>query len=166
MRLLPHIFLAYAALGLQRGLGALLTVGTAARADVVLIVGGFLAGCLPRATAPIGTCLLGLAYDLTGDGPIGLHAASFGLAGPAAAALPANRWGRSLGAIVAFAAVASIVAYVLGLLRRGESAAALAWARPGLGATAGTILLTALLAVPASWLLWKVRRPFAADGSR
>ena len=164
MRVFLHILLAFVAIGVQRVLDRLLDVG-AARLDLVMIAAGFSATCFPKAVGPLVAAVVGLAYDLSGAGPIGLHAAALGLGGLAAASLPSNRWSQLLSAVAACVAVASIVLWALGLLRWGFNDEPAPAGLSFLGML-GTIALTSLFAVAATWPLWKWRRAFALDGPR
>src|SRR5690606_21568732 len=116
MRVMPHILLAFLAIGLQRGLDPLLTVGSA-RLDLVMIAAAFSAASFPRVIGPLVALVIGLAYDLSGAGPIGMHGAAFGLAGLVAANVPSNRWGRLLATLIASIVTASLLIWMLGLLR-------------------------------------------------
>ncbi len=164
MRLLPHIILAFIAIGLQRGLEALLTVGTA-RVDLVMIAAAFTATCFPRPLGSLAAVVIGLAYDLSGAGPIGLYAASLGLGGAAASALPVNRWPRQAGAMLVGISITAVLVWGLGLLRQWMNSDPLR-AEYGFMGMAGTILLTGLLALPVSLALWKWRRAFTVEGPR
>jgi cell shape-determining protein MreD len=165
MRLLPHILLAFVAIGLQRGLDALMYVGSA-RADLVLITAAFAATCFPKAAAGgLAAAIVGLAYDLSGAGPIGLHAAALGLGGLAAGSLPTNRWPRLLGAMIAGIAVSAVLIWVILLLRSWLNAD-LAPPQMSFGGMVGTFLLTGLLAAPVSLPLWKWRKAFVIEAPR
>ncbi len=164
MRVMPHILLAFLAIGLQRGLGPLLTVG-AARLDLVMIAAAFSATCFPRVTGPLVALAIGLAYDFAGAGPIGLHAVAFGVAGLIASNVPTNRWGRLLATLVASIVVASMLFWVLGLLRWGFNDDPSPAGHGFLGML-GTILLTGLFAVALSLPLWKWRRVFLVEDNR
>jgi cell shape-determining protein MreD len=165
MRVLPLILLGFVAIGLQRGLDALMTVGPA-QADLVMIAAAFIATCLPKAAGgAIAAGLLGLAYDLSGAGPIGLYAASLGLGGLAASSLQANRWPRLLGAMLAGITVSALVAWGLSMLRDMLSADPIPAGMTFRGMI-GTILLTSLLAAPVSAPLWKWRRHFVIEPPR
>jgi len=165
MRILPLILLGFVAIGLQRGLDALMTVGTA-QADLVMIVAAFVVTCLPKAAGgAIAAGLLGLAYDLSGAGPVGLYAASLGLGGLAAGSLQANRWPRLLAAMLAGIAVSAVLVWLLSALR-GAVGSDPAPPRMTFGGMAGTILLTGLLAAPLSAPLWKWRRYFVIEQPR
>ena len=159
IRYLPHILLAYVALGLQRGLDVFMRWGETARIDLVFIAGGYLMACLPRTTAPIGALLLGFAYDLTGTGPVGLHAVAFALAGLATARITAERWGWLVGKIVAFVAMAALLEWLLGLLRLAGDQG---WQRAGFAGSIGLVVLTGTALVPLSWPLWRLRRRLVA----
>ena len=164
MRVLAHILLAFVAIGLQRGLDALLTVG-AGRVDLVMIAASFTAVCLPRATGPLAALLIGLAYDLSGSGPLGTYGAALGIAGLVASVPNPTRWGRILGAIISGVVVACAVVWLLGALRgvlREEEV------RDSMSASGmiTTALLSSLMAIAASWPLWKWRKTFIAEGPR
>lgn len=162
VKYLPHILLAYLAIGLQRGLGDLLSVGDA-RLDVVWLVALFYALSIPRAGGALAAVLVGLAYDLTGAGPIGWHAASLGLAGFAIGFLPTNRWGRLAASLAAGVVVAGIIAWILNGLRSLFGGAP---AQFGFGGMLGTMLLTGVFALPLSLPLWKWKRVFAIEPDR
>jgi len=164
MRLLPHILLAFLAIGLQRGLDALLSVGSA-RADLVMIAAAFTATCFPRPNGAIAAALIGLAYDVSGSGPIGLYAASIGLGGLAASVVPPMRWSRLVAAVVAGVVVAAVTVWVLGLLRRGFIGDPGA-AEYGLAGMTGTVLLSGMLAVGLSLPMWKWRHLFVVEAAR
>ena len=162
MKYLPHILLAYLALGIQRGAGDLLAVGRG-RLDLVWIVALFVATCLPKTAAPIAAALIGLAYDLTGAGPLGWNAAALGISALVVQNLPANRWSRLAGAIAAGVVLTAITAGVLEgfrYLARGDSTGF------GFGGMFGTILLTGLFALPLSFVLWKWRSVFVVEAPR
>lgn len=162
MKYLPHILLAYLVIGLQRGLGDLLVVGDA-RLDLVWLVALFYALSIPKAGGLLAAALVGLAYDLTGAGPIGWHAASLGLAGAAIGFLPANRWGRLAGAMIAGVIVAAVTAGILNGLRSlfGGTPAPYGW-----GAMFGTMLLAGVFALPMSLPLWKWKKIFMVETGR
>jgi len=162
VKFLPHTLLAYLSIGLQRGLGDLLSVGDA-RLDLVWLIALFFALSIPKAGGPLAAALTGLAYDLTGAGPIGWHAASLGLAAAAIGFLPANRWSRMAGAIVAGVVIAAIVAGILNGLRSLFGGTA---AQYGFGGMFGTILLTGVFALPLSLPLWKWKRVFTVETAR
>lgn len=160
MRILPHILLAYLAIGLQRGLDAWLGVriaGGVAKIELPWIAAAFIAATLPPASGPIAAAIVGLAYDLTGDGYLGTHAVAFGLAGLLVAKMRATRVDRLLIATVAGAAIAAMVAWLLGLFRTGGQSF--------IGAI-GTAFFTALLALPFVWPLWKLRGRFLVVDNR
>lgn len=164
MRLLAHILLAFISIGLQRGLDALLTVREG-RVDLVMIAASFTAMCFPRASGPLAALLIGLAYDLSGAGPIGTYAAAFGIGGLVASLASPTRLGRIIVGIIAGVVVASAVVYLLGILRglfRSDEI------RDGLsvGGTVTTMLLTSLIGAAASWPLWKWRKAFILEGPR
>ena len=164
MRLLAHILLAFVAIGLQRGLDALLAVG-AGRADLVMIAASFTAVCLPRASGPLAALLIGLAYDLSGSGPIGTYGAALGIGGLVASVPNPTRWGRILAAIIGGVMVASVVVWLMGVARGVVKQEEI---RDGLsaGGMITTILLTSLMAVAVSWPLWKWRKAFIVEGPR
>lgn len=165
MRVLPLILLGFVAIGLQRGLDSFLTVGTA-QADLVMIAAAFIATCLPKAAGgALAAGLLGLAYDLSGAGPIGLYAASLGLGGLAASSLQANRWPRLLAAMLAGIVVSALLAWALSIFRNllNSDPAGAGMTFRGM---IGTILLTGLLAAPVSVPLWKWRRHFVIEPPR
>ena len=152
---MPHILLAYLAIGLQRGLDGALRLSQT-RVDLPLIAAMYFAACLPRATGPIAAALVGLADDLAGNGPIGLHALCFGLGGFVTARLPANRPLRMAIAVLAGVVVSGTLRVVLVGVRFvyvGEPRAYF-WGWPG------TILLTGVVTLALSPLLFKWRRPF------
>lgn len=159
MKYLPHILLAYLAIGLQRGLGDLLEVGTA-RLDLVWLVGLFFAVSIPRAGGPLAAALVGLAYDLTGAGPIGWNAAALGVAGAGVRYLPANRWGRLAGTLCTGVVVAAITAGLLNALRSLFGGTPAPY---GFGGMFGTMLLTGVFALPLSLPLWKWRKVFGVE---
>ncbi len=162
MRYLPHILLAYVAIGLQRGLDDLLTAG-GWRLSLPAIAAAYLATRLPWLVGALAAALVGLAHDLTGAEPIGLHAVAFGLAGLVVGLLPSNRPLRLWGALLAGIAVATSAAWILGALRgplRGDPAGMT------FAAMLGTILLTGLFALPMSWPLHRWGRVFHTDGGR
>lgn len=162
MKYLPHILLAYLAIGLQRGLGDLLTAGSA-RLDLVWLVALFYALSIPKAGGMLAAALVGLAYDLTGTGPVGWHAASLGLAAAAIGLMPANRWGRLAGAMAAGVVIAAVTAGLLNLLRTPFAGDPAAY---GWGAMFGTMLLTGIFALPMSLPLWKWKKVFTVESSR
>ena len=165
MRLLPHILLGFVSIGLQRGLDALMEVGEA-RADLVMLAAMFLATCFPKAASgALAAAIVGLAYDLSGSGPIGLYAASLGLGGLAAASVPADRWPRLLAAMVCGVVVACAVTWGLSLLRGWLSSDPVR-ADFGFVGMLGTMLLTGLLALPVSAALWRWRRVFVIEAPR
>ena len=77
MRLLPHILLAYLAVGLQVGLGGYVHLGGAAP-NLVLIVAVFFALYATRDVALLACFVLGLMQDLLTQQTLGLYALSYG----------------------------------------------------------------------------------------
>lgn len=154
--------MAFVAIGLQRGMDALLSVG-AGRVDLVIIAGAFSATCFPKSSGPLAAMVIGLAYDFSGAGPIGLFGAALGLGGLVASMLPANRWGRMLTAIIAGVIVACVTAWLLGSLRSALGADS---AGGGMGGVVATISLTSLMAIAVSLPLWKWRRFFVVEAPR
>lgn len=160
MRILPHILLAYLAIGLQRGVDAWLGVrvgGGVAKVELPWIAAAFIAATLPPANGPIAAALVGLAYDLTGDGYLGTHALAFGLAGLLVAKMRPTRVDRFLIATLAGAAIAAFVPWVLGLFRTGGQ---------GFSGAIGTAFFTALVTLPLVWPLWKLRGRFLVADNR
>ena len=161
LRYVPHILLLYLAIGAQRGLDAALRYGET-RVDFPLIVALFVAACLPRTTGPIAAALAGLAYDFSGNAPIGLHALCYGLAGLLAARLPANRPVSLAFALLAGVVVACTLRAILFLIRGTfyGDVSPYFWGWPG------TILLTGGVAVLLTPLLFKYRKPFVIQDRR
>ena len=160
MRILPHILLAYLAIGLQRGLDAWLGIrfgSGVAKVELPWIAAAFIAATLPPGTAPLAAMAVGLAYDLSGDGPIGLHAAAFGLGGLVVAKLRATRADKFIAAAAAGAGVMAIVPWVLGWFRDGGQTFV---------GFVGTAFFTALVALPLVWPLWKFRGQFLVIDKR
>ena len=161
LRFVPHILLIYLALGLQRGLDGALRYSET-RVDIALIAAMFVAACLPAHLGPLAAALAGLAVDLTGRTPLGIHALSFGLAGLIAARLPANAPPRLLASILAGVVVAGVLRCLIFAVRGvyvGD-------VRPYFWGLFGTILLTGLVAAALTPLLYKWRRPFIVRDRR
>ena len=78
MRFLPYLILAYAALGLQIGLGDYVT-WHGAPPNLVLVAVLFVALNAPPKAALLGCFTLGLVQDFLCQPPAGLHALSYGL---------------------------------------------------------------------------------------
>ena len=159
MRSLPYIVLAFIAIGLQAGLGHLLSVGGW---SVLLpwIVAGFTAAVVDSRRAPLAALLIGLGFDLVGSGALGIWAAAFGLGGLAIEKLrgprPTTRGLRLWSYIAAGAFVATYTAEFLELFRnlvQGDS--------PGLFraffrhffAALGSAFFTSILAFPFAFML-------------
>lgn len=165
MRLLPHILLAFVAIGLQRGLDALLAVGSG-RVDLPMIAASFTAACFARTSGPLAAVFIGLAYDLSGAGPMGTYGAALGLGGLVASLLaPPSRWGRLLVALIAGIVVASAIAWALGVLRAAIVEEAIRDRMSFAGALV-TMVLSSLMAIALSWPLWKWRRAFVVEPPR
>ena len=147
MRLLPHILLAYLAIGVQRGIDPGFLRGRAT-VELPWVVAAFVAACVPPPVAGTAALLVGLAYDLTGDGPIGANAVGLGLGGVAVARLRPTRWTGFVGSIALVAVIAAVVTAVAGVVR-------------GYGQTPLGGLLSAIVTVAAgavlAWPLWKLR---------
>ena len=161
MRFVPHILLIYLAVGAQRGLDAALRYGEV-RVDLPLIAALYVAVCLPRATGPVAAVLAGLAYDLSGNAPVGLHATCYGIGGLLAARLPANRTLPLAFALFAGIVVASSLRVVLVLIRGSF----VGDVRPYFWGWPGTILLSGLLALAVSPALFRWRRVFLVQDRR
>ncbi|MEL7238026.1 MAG: hypothetical protein AAGK78_04125 [Planctomycetota bacterium] len=168
MRLLPHIVLAYIAVGLHAGLGALLAVGEM-RVLLPWIAAAFIASTVPAASAPLGALLVGLALDLVGGGAIGTYAAAFGVGGWVIAKLRAGRnTSRPMRLWSYMAAGAFVVAYAAQLLLYVREIASGSVGDAGIVGlfftrffnAMGTGFFTAVIALPFAYLLWKLHSRF------
>ena len=161
LRYVPHILLVYLAIGVQRGLDQALRYGET-RIDFPLIAALYVAVCLPKTTGPIAAVLAGLAYDLSGNAPVGLHALCYGVGGLLAARLPANRTLSMAFALFAGVLVASTLRVGFVLVRGtyyGD-------VRPYFWGWPGTILMTGFVALALSPLLFRWRRVFVVQDRR
>ena len=156
MRTLPFALLAYLMLGLQIGLGGLLQLHGGGM-NLVLIAAVFIALNARREIAVPACFTLGLMHDLVGIGPIGTYALAYAIvalliAGTDRALSVEHPFTHFLITLVAGVVVAFITV-IQGRLARYGVAAPL-WASL-IGA-----FYTALLALPALWVLGKFRRAF------
>jgi rod shape-determining protein MreD len=137
---------------LQRGLDDRLTwfqnTGGYAKVELPWLIAAFVAACLPAGSAPTAGLLIGLAYDLTGAGPIGANALGLLLGTWVVTKIRPSRPVEFLVAAVACIIAAAIVTTLVGLLRTGGQ---------GLPGGVLTALLTAALAAALAWPLWKLR---------
>ena len=164
MRLLPYIVLAFVALGLQAGLGHLISHGNV-KVLLPWLVAGMIACTVSPRGAPVGALLVGLGLDLVGSGPIGMWAVGFGVGGWAISRLrgvrpaikPSRMW--SMTAIGAFAAV--YVGYLLLFMRALRDGTGGGWFRAFFGyffAALATAILTAIIALPMAFVLSRLQR--------
>ena len=152
MRLLPHVLLAYLALGLQLGLDGLLTLRAAGgygKVDLVYAAAAGIVAMLPKPSGPTAALVIGLAHDLATSGPVGPRAVGYGLAGlliavcraadvrPASSSSPrpARSWPAS---------------------PLTSSCSAAGGAQTAGGASLSGFM-TALLTIALAWPLWKLR---------
>lgn len=156
MRTLPFILLAYIMLGLQLGLGGLLQLHGGGM-NLVLVAAVFIAMNARRDIAVPACFALGLLHDLIGIGPIGTYALAYSvvallIAGTDRALSVEHPFTHFVITLVAGVVVAIIV-FIHGHLARYRVPTPL-W--PNLiGA-----FYTALIALPAMWVLNRFRRAF------
>jgi rod shape-determining protein MreD len=154
LRWLHFILLAYVMLGLQIGLGAFAEMG-GGRVNFVLIAAVFIAINAQRDPAVIACFALGLLHDVVGVGPIGQYALAY-----CCVALLVSGGERSLsvehpfthGLVTLFGGV--VVATIVLLISWWHGV------RTSLADELLTALFSALMAVPAMWVLTKLRRSF------
>ena len=174
MRWFAYFILAYAALGLQLGLGRFADFKDATP-NLVLLVVIFIAGNAPRDMALGSAFALGLMQDLLGLGPPGLYAAAYGLV-----ALVVLRTQHSVYrdhpltqltvALVAGLIVALVVT-MHGWVRPAgpqvvDNGLTIAAVRAPVGRLFVSAVYTAVLAPPVLWLLARTRRLFAFRTAR
>ncbi|MGC4030662.1 MAG: rod shape-determining protein MreD [Tepidisphaeraceae bacterium] len=156
MRWLPFILLAYVMLGLQIGLGG---IGRVSGVNWVLIAAVFIAMNATRSAAVPACFVLGLLHDFTGIGPIGTYALAYSLVAMLIAgtdrALSADHPFSHFVITLLAGLLMAIVLWLHGLLARFGD-------RPSTYLTTGLVsaFYTAIAALPALWLLNKLRRRF------
>ena len=155
MRYLPHIVLVYVAIGLQRGLDMALRYSET-RLDLPVIAAMYVCACLPRATGPLAAAVAGLAYDLSGAGPVGVHAFCFAVGALLTARMSAASAPRLFGAIMAGVVVALTLRCALYAVRGNF----VGDVRPYFWGWPATVMLTGVATAVASPLLFRWRRPF------
>ena len=158
MRLLPHILLAYIALGLQRGLDGLLTTRTSGggwgRFDLAYAAAAAIATMLPGSSAAMGALLVGLAHDLTAGEAVGARAVGYGLAGLLIGRVNPRSFPSFVAVACGGAFVASFAAYLLTLGRQTFVGMSL------------TGVMTAAITLALAWPLWKLRGRLAMNDRR
>jgi len=156
MRWLPLALLAYVMLGLQLGLGGLLKFH-GGEMDLVLIAAVFIALNARRQMA-VPVCFgLGLLHDFIGIGPLGTYALAYSLvavliAGTDRALAPEHPFTHFFVTLIAGVMVAFVVVIQGRFARYGVPVAL--WPSM-IGA-----FYTAVIALPALWLLGRFRRAF------
>ena len=184
MRWLTYFIFAYAALGLQVGLGDYLSYRGAVP-NLVLIAAVFIAVHAPRDTALLGCFGMGLMHDVLTHQPLGLFAVAYGLVGLMAAGSQQvvhreHPLARLAVALAGAAVVAGLVllngwvqppgpaetVWVGGTGASPAVQAALRATRPSPATEFTRALYTALLAPPLLWLLGRVKRAFAFQTPR
>ncbi len=152
MRLLPHVLLAYLALGLQLGLDGLLTLRTAGggygKFDLVYTAAAGISAMLPKQTAPTAALVIGLLHDLATSGPIGPRAVGYGLAGLLISRASPRVFVGFVGVAAAGAVVASFAAWLVLSIAGGTQT---------LGGASLTGFMTAITTLALAWPLWKLR---------
>ena len=155
MRWLPFLILAYAAVGVQVGLGGWLSVG-GARPDAVLLVAAFVCLSGPAEGALLACFALGLMQDLVAREPFGTYALAYGLAGAVIAS-----GGREVGrdhplthAVLTLLGGITL-ALTVGLVNRVRGGGG-----GGFGTATLSIFYTALLAPLVLWALRRVKGLF------
>ncbi len=175
MKFLPYFILAYVALGMQSGLGAL-------RGDVgvlpnfVLIAAIFIALHASRDAALLGCFGMGLMQDLLTQQPLGVYALAYGFVGMMVAgsqsSLPRE---NPLAQIIVALVCGGVVALVILINQRFVPAApalqvsaelVIPAIRPSVLSLLGGVIVTALLTPLALWPLQKIKRRFAFDHAR
>ena len=150
------MFLAYVAVALQAGLDAFLSIG---RAEVQLpwLAAAFTAATVPAASAPFAAMAVGLLYDLTGTGIVGVHAFSYGIAALLVARSKPTKMPDWILSAAAGITAAAFLTWLVALPRStGQS----------FFGFVGTALFTSLVAVAMAWPLWKVRAYFVIEDAR
>ncbi len=116
MKVALHILLAYVAVALQAGLDAFLSIS---RAEVQLpwLAAAFTAATVPAVNAPLAALAIGLLYDLTGDGILGVHAFAYGIAALVVVKAKPTKMPDWILAACAGIAVAALLTWIVALPR-------------------------------------------------
>ena len=154
MRWIPFILLAYVMLGIQTGLGGLSVLGGV---NFVLIAAVFLSLNAPRAVAVPACFGMGLLQDLVGIGPIGTFALTYSVVALLIAgtdrALSAEHPLTHFVITLAGGIVTAILLWLHGRLAK--------YGVPlGFGDLLASAFYSAVAAMPALWVLNRLRRRF------
>jgi rod shape-determining protein MreD len=175
MRILPYLILAYLALGMQSGLGGLLSEAGAVP-NFVLIAVIFIASHAAREAALLGCFGLGLMQDLLTQQPLGVYALAYGIVGMmiAGGASPVSRE-NPLAQMMMTLVGGGVVTLVILLNQRFVPAGpalqvtpdvVVPAIRPGIMPLVIGVLVTAVLAPAFLWPLQKLRKRFAFEHGR
>jgi len=168
MRWPAFFILAYLTLGLQQGLSGYMRVGRG-QPDLVLLVAIFIAANAPRNPALLACFALGAMQDLLTQNPWGFNAFTYGLVGVFVIATHELVYREHILTHFSLALIGSWIVAVMILLHRwvyGMLHANSKLTRPSIVSLLTGSLYTAVLAIPVTLLLLKMRKSFGFRAPR